>query len=291
MVFQTTYELEAGPSAPSFDAYASAATAEYEAVIHDAESEATLQHFLERNPCFLPGTWSPGKPSGNAPLHIAAISQPELPGLRSRKPDFMWIASDSARWYPMLIEIERPNKKLFRKDGVPTSEFTQARNQLAQWRSWLSEPSNVQKFIVDYGIPSDFVRLRVMQPHFILVYGRRAEFEGNAELSKHRAALMPASDEDLVSLDRLRADSNCWNAMTVRACGHGRFKAMSVTPTFALGPVDAHRLSCIDGLDEVITADERISGDRRAFLTRRLEYWRAWGARADPGVVNSWDRE
>ena len=287
----TTYELEEGPAPPPFDVYAAGADEAYRQLLEDSGSEATLQEFLERNPCFVPGTWSPGAPSGHAPLHLAVISQPELPGLRSRKPDFMWIASDSARWYPMLIEIERSDKRLFRKDGVPTGEFTQARNQLAQWRAWLSEPSNVQKFLLDYGIPSDFSRLRIMQPHFILVYGRRAEFETDAELSKHRSALITAPDESLISLDRLHADSNCWNAITVKASGYGRFKALHVMPTLALGPVHADRLSYIDGLDEIIMADSRISSERRAFLMKRLRYWRDWGADPAKGILNSWDHE
>jgi hypothetical protein len=286
-----TYELEPGPESRSFEAYAAETEAEYRALLDAGGPEATFQRFLERNPCFVPGTWSPGTPSGHVPLHYSLISQPELPGLRSRIPDFMWIASDSARWYPMLIEVERPDKRVFRKDGVPTAEFTQARNQLAQWRAWLSDPTNVLKFVADYGIPNDFVRHRVMEPHFILVYGRRAEFETDPERSKHRAALMPSPDETLVSFDRLRADANVWNAITVRATGNGRFSALSVMPTFSTGPIHAKRLLHIEGLEEVVLAEDRMSEPRRAFLARRLAYWRTWAAEPEPSVINSRDHE
>lgn len=44
---------------------------------------------------------------------MAVISKPKLPGLSDRQPDFMWIATDSVALYPILIEIETPQKKWF----------------------------------------------------------------------------------------------------------------------------------------------------------------------------------
>lgn len=135
-----------------------------------------FRSFLERHPSLVPGARTPGSPSGHFPLHCALITQPRLPGFHSRVPDFMWIAVDSGTWYPTLIEIESPDKKLFTRDGQQTAKFSQAKNQLDRWHSWFCNPTNVQQFIELYGIPSSWCNLLNRQLHMILIYGRRAEF-------------------------------------------------------------------------------------------------------------------
>jgi hypothetical protein len=202
----------------------------------------------------------------------------------------MWITSNSAEWYPTLVEIEAPSKTLFRKDGVPTSQFTQARNQLAQWRAWFSDTSNVQKFISEYAVPQDFVRFKTMEPHFLLVFGRRGEFQDDAELSKQRAALMPAHDEELMSFDRLSSQRFVRDVVTVRATGAGRFRVLWVMPTLRMGPYVADTFLNFDGLAEAVASDHRISEERRSFLNERLPYWRDWNANRS-GIVNTGDWE
>ncbi len=250
-----------------------------------------MQVFLEQNPCFVPGAWTPGAPSGHSPLHTALISQPQLSGLRSRQPDFMWISTHSATWYPTLIEIESPTKLIFKGDAIPTHQFTQARNQLAQWRAWFSEPVNIQKFVSEYGIPESYTKFRRMQPHFILIYGRRDEFENNEELSKQRAVIMSGPDEELISFDRLHPDLKLRNAIAVHATGFGRYRACAIMPTIEMGPVLADRLLHVDGLEDIVDADGRIPRARRDFLAKRIPYWRAWAATPVRGVVSTGDRE
>ena len=106
---------------------------EYRALLSSGPDERQVQAFFERYPALVPGGLTPGGSTGHYPLHCALITQPVLPGFHSRLPDLMWIATDSGTWYPTLIEIESPGKRLFTKRGVPTAAFTQARTQLAQW--------------------------------------------------------------------------------------------------------------------------------------------------------------
>jgi hypothetical protein len=190
----------------------------------------------------------------------------------------MWIATHSGCWYPTLIEIERPGKRVFTRAGVPTAAFTQARNQLAQWRTWFNSPSNVQQFIDSYGIPPLIREGRRMQLHMILVYGRRAEFKHDPKLSRHRGSLLPGQDEELMSFDRLAPDEKLAHSITVRPAGSSRFTALEVPPVFVTGPMVGTELLHICGFAQAIDRSTNISARRKEFLKRRVEYWREWEA-------------
>ena len=290
-MLEKTYTIKSGPPIPSADEYEASATNEYQRLLASVTNEKSMQEFLERNPCFVPGALTPGGGSGHFPFLCALVSQPKLTGLRSRQPDFMWIAVHSLTWYPILIEIENPNKRIFKADAIPSHHFTQARNQLAQWRAWFNEPVNVQKFITEYGIPEDYTKYRRMQPHFMLIYGRRDEFANDIELSKQRGVLMTSADEELISFDRLHPNLALRDAITVRAAGYGRYRVTAVMPTIEMGPVLADRLPHLDNLEETIDVDTRIPQARRDFLQERIPYWRSWAKQPEHGIVNTGDRE
>ncbi|MDB6108739.1 MAG: hypothetical protein JWR69_489 [Pedosphaera sp.] len=290
-MLRKSYAIKGGPSAPETEDYLELCRREWSSLLAADPEEKAIQSFLEQNPLLLPGAWTPGTRSGHYPLHCAVVSQPELPGIKSKRPDFMWISTHSSHWYPTLIEIERPSKRIFKSSGIPTAEFTQARNQLAQWRTWFSRPENVQKFIASYGIPDWMANERQMTLHMILVYGRRSEFEGNPELSLQRASLMSGSDEELMSLDRLLPDRDLRDAVTIRARDNGRYKAVCIPPLFRLSPGLAPRLLAIDGVDHALSATPLISEMRRQFLISRIPYWKEWARNGRGGVISSGDSE
>ncbi|HEY0469918.1 MAG TPA: Shedu immune nuclease family protein [Polyangiaceae bacterium] len=288
MALDVSYEIQTGPVGPSVEEYRAAAAGRYRELLETDIHERRLQEFLEENPCFLPNSRAPGS---HGPMNLALVSQPELSGLRSRKPDFMWVTAHSAAWFPTLIEIERPSKRLFKRGAIPTQEFTQARNQLAQWRAWFSDSANVQRFIGEYGIPEMYTKYRKMEPRFVLVYGRRAEFENDVELSRQRAALMPAGDEILASFDQLHPDMELREAVTVRATGYGRYRVIKVMPTLQMGPMLADRLNRLEGFEEAVAGETRMSPERRAFLGSRIPYWRSWAKLEERGAIRSIDLE
>jgi hypothetical protein len=177
---------------------------------------------------------------------------------------------------PTLIEIKASNKQIYRKTGaVPRSEFTQALNQLAEWRTWFEASGNRQVFIDDYGVPGLFTG-HAMKLDLFLVYGRHSEFDGDRARSQHRASLLPSSDEDLMSFDRLEPEEGLQLVMTVRALGNGRFRAVAIPPTFMLGPHIAEDLPPIDGVTEAISQSAWITPSRKQFLRQRLAYWMDW---------------
>ena len=203
----------------------------------------------------------------------------------------MWLSKHSLMWYPILIEIERPSKQIFTSKGIPSAAFTQARDQLAQWRTWFSKPENVQKFIADYGIPDNFTSGRQMKLHMILVYGRRSEFQDSLQLSEQRGSLLVGDDEELMSFDRLSPDAGLDEAMTIRATGSGKYDAIYVPPSFQLGPRLADRLLAINGVDRALRKTPLISGKRRKFLTSRIPYWQDWASNGKLGIVHLADQE
>lgn len=231
----------------------------------------------------VPGAFSPGGGTCPSPLTFVLVSEPRLPGLRERRPDFLWLAANSDTWFPVLVEIERPSKRLFRENGVPIAHFSQARNQLNQWRAWFGLPANLQKFCEDYGVPQEWARGKRMSLRMILIYGRRNEFERDATRTRERGSLLGREDEVLMSFDRLTPDPLLGDAVTARACGAGRYKAIRVPPTLRLGPNRAERLLSIDGLPEAIRLTPGWTPDRRSFVISRLPYWAAWARQRETG--------
>lgn len=245
---------------------------------------------MEKHPWLVPGHQTPSGTSGHYPLHCSLIAHPKLPGQELYIPDFMWIATHSGAWFPTLIEIERPGKRIFNRDGSTSADFTRARNQLENWRSWFNDSTNVQMFLDLYGIP-DLMRRRMRRLHMILIYGRRSEFEGSAKLTSRIGALLPAQDEELMSFDRLGVDTTMSDAITVRAVGGGKFRAVWVPPVFTTGPSLAGRLLHIEGIPEAIDQNPEIEENRKTFIKRRIGYWKEWTSYPGPKGYDASHRE
>ena len=284
-----TYELESGPPPRPVDEYARRCEERFSSLLSNDPTEIEVQSFLERNPSLVPGPLTPGVPSGHYPLHCSLIVQPKLPGQELFVPDFLWIATHSGAWFPTLIEIERPGKRIFNRDGSTSSDFTRARNQLENWRYWFNDPVNVQQFIEFYGI-SEAMRRRMMRLHMILIYGRRSEFEGDPLLTSRRSSLLPGHDEELMSYDRLKVDTSMGLAITVKAIGHGRYQAFWVPSIFEMGPMLADRLLHVEGILEAVDRNPEIEEDRKNFIRDRIGYWKEW-ASSGSRVYRVGDRE
>ena len=286
-----TYTTAQGPSHISLDEYFEACNRDYRALLEANPPEADMQSFFEEHPCVVPGHSTPTGVTGHPPLHYSLVTQPRLPVLPSRTPDFMWIASHSGAWFPTLIEIESPQKRIYQQAGVPRREFTEARNQLNQWRGWFSQPENVPVLKEFLGVRPPLSG-RPMHLHMLLIYGRRAETEGTPQMAMERDGLLPGSDEDLMSFDRLSADTSMADAITVKATGGGKYEAVWIPPVFGLGPGPlAERLLYVEGIPEAIDKNPDIASERKTFLKDRIPYWEEWARNGSRGIFNPADRE
>lgn len=291
MSLEIIQQVTDGPPAMEFPDYARLVSQRLHDLLSQEPAEEKLQRFLESHPSLVPGARTTGGGTCGSRVLDLLVARPELPGLGARIPDFMWLKANSHTWFPVLIEIQAPTKRIYRRNGGLLAEFTEARNQLNQWRTWFKEPYNQEKFQAEYGVPSEWVERKAMRLHLILVYGRRSEFESYPQRSKERGSLLTGPDEELMSFDRLLADPALSNALTVRPNGPRKYSVLSVPPTLEAGPHGAERLLMLEGLDQAIDASSEMSVERREFLKVRLAHWRNWAEVGPKGWIDALDME
>ena len=238
----------------------------------EASDEGAVHRFLERNPSFVPGAFSFPQ-SGHYPLYCGVFSIPLIRGLGTYIPDFLWLATASDLIFPVFVEIEVPTKHWFTKSGQPTAEFTQARSQLVDWAAWMRKPENELVFRSHFGISGAYARYEI-RPQYLLIYGRRKEFESRPELLPKRTRNQ-GWDEHHITFDRLNPDYKAKDLMTVRM-RNSRVEAMVVPPTLELSPALALSWSEVRGRSEAALSETRMTESRRAFVAERIAYWDRW---------------
>ena len=288
--FDKRYTMYENPPPPvSYDEYERNAINQYENMLDDESlSEKEYQSFFERNPAFIPGAFEAIGTSGHDPYLCSLISQPVIGSSLKRIPDFMWLAGNSLSFCPVFIEIEKPTKDQFRKDNIPNAKFTQALDQITEWKAILSKNENIQKLYNDFSIPK-VIQEKDFTPQYVLIYGRREEFSSDSFLRSKRNS-MQNSDTKIMSFDRLRPDRNVFNMVTVKV-RNGKYEVISIPPTFVYQPCRAICLSKLTCFTERIDYIENISPERKAFLKKRFPYWLKYAELDDQGLINTSDKE
>ncbi|MCW3128314.1 MAG: hypothetical protein JWO03_3972 [Bacteroidetes bacterium] len=242
-----------------------------ELLLNHGANEKAFQRFFERNPCYLPGSrgeFDPIGQSGHGPHLKALITQPELNGLVRRNPDFLWFAWDSVVLSPILIEIEAPDKNYFTKTNKPTSDFTQARHQLSEWRAILSMPENKLKFLSQFNLPASLRNL-VFDPYYVLIYGRRSEYENDPWRTQQRYTMVSRADHEiLMSYDRLKPFIIDTNLICCEVKG-GKYFAKHLSPTFDLDYFDLD-VKKLENLEIAIDVMQHTSPQRKLLLKKKL---------------------
>ena len=289
-----TYVLEKSPEpAISWKQYQRILESEWGALLNSrpTPTERSVQCFLEKHPAMLPGAFNiTGNESGHSPSYDAVITQAVLPSYNARIPDFLWISRNSAEVQPVLIEIEAPSKKWFTANGLPTANYTQAMNQISDWKAWFNVPHNVEAFQSFYGLERENWRRRRFRPAYVLIYGRRSEADASPDTTSRRS-VGNADDIATMTYDRLEPNPKAEQLICIRKERSGRYKAVSVPPTLMLGPTYADTRAQITGLEGAVRDNALISPVRKAFLLRRLPYWNDWVASGKGGVIRTSDEE
>lgn len=286
---EPTYRMaEDSPPALTWEDYATRVQQEWQRLLDRTlpVAEADVQAFLERHPAMVPGAFSTGGVgnSGHYPFLSALITQPPLRGIGANIPDFMWIAIDSGSICPVLIEIERPDKRWFTGAGNPTADFTQAQTQLACWKAWMDDPANQNVFREFYGLPDRLWRTRAFKAQYILVYGRRVELEKDEDLNRRRQYLQ-RNGETYMTFDRLAPSRDCAELACIRISQARRYEAVSWSPVAHFGPSLADERAEYVDLEGAIRRCDWISAERRDFLLSRLPYWNPWAREPGHGFI------
>ena len=257
------------PGRPSEEVYNDLLMKQWRALLDNPASrdERLLQGFLERHPSLLPGSNTMDGDSGHGAFPLAVVSQPKLPGLSDRHPDFMWIATDSESLYPILIEIETPHKQWFYGDRAEVhSDLAHAQGQLAEWRAWFNRGHNRTLFLEAFQVPS-LLRERRLSPRFVLIHGRRANYE-TAPLRRAKRAELAREHERLMSFDRLTPAK--WGVLysCVRLTAEG-YRVVSVPPSLTIVN-DGEDYRCTVGWDDALDICPDMSAARREYLKKEI---------------------
>lgn len=260
------------PRPVDWDEYSARLLEELRTLLESSPTEALVQSFLELHPALIPypqGFAGGGGIRGaQGSLHFAVFTQPPLPGIERPVPDFMRIARDSGGFYPLLIEIEAPKKRVINNDGSPSAQFAQAVGQMATWQHWFAQPAHQVEFRELYQIPGRWAH-RPIHPRFILVYGRRAELEDARAMAAREGFSKP--EVTIMSFDRLQPSSLGAMDVTVRVVGR-RFEAVAFSPTFKVGPQLAEDLALLEGKSNALERSA-MAPERKRFLQQRILHW------------------
>lgn len=290
-IFRKQYELaDNAPPPVDMDEYFRAEKSKYFSLLDSGLIEKEYQKFFELNPAFMPGAYELiGGTTSHIPVMNALISQPTLGEEKIRKPDFMWLAKDSICFCPVFIEIERPSKQEFRQDEAARAVFTQAAGQIKQWKAILNSIDGRKSFYDRYSIPQELRDLK-FTPQYLLVFGRRAEYEGNTWLTSLRAEEQ-SDDFRVMSFDRLaNPDRNVYDMVTCKVV-NGNYEVICIPPTYVYRPCIASLLKKYSGFYEAIDRMRYVSSERKTFLKMRYQYWETYGSKNNIGLSNSSDKE
>jgi hypothetical protein len=136
--------------------------------------EQVYQEFIEKNTALVPREFIQ-----NHGVVFDVVFR-KIPLGNGYVTDFCFLSKSSADWNCVLIEIEKPQSRYFKKNSMKFHpDFQTALEQIDNWRAWFSNSSNKEGFV--NGTLGQ-IRDGTHQPcdiKYVLVHGRRAEFEGN----------------------------------------------------------------------------------------------------------------
>jgi Shedu protein SduA, C-terminal len=265
--------VEDGPKAVPWDEYKSIVQREWRELLErEGTGEEDFHKFLERHPCLIPGcdafTGAAGWSNPASSINGCVVSEPLLPGISNRYPDFMWAPTDSQTQWIVLIEIEDPKKPWFTQNFQQRAELTQALDQIAQWRAHLKKPENLLALLRLYDIPS-----RPIEFVYCLVYGRRRDVSSRVGTEKRNALLSGLGDFKWMTYDRLRPDEDARNIPCVKVSAAEKLTAVTFPPTTRIDLWSVRNWAEVNEKRKAIFASPHFSEPRQRFLADRLDYW------------------
>lgn len=260
--------------------YTDAVLSEWHALLGQDPEEPAVQSFLEHHPSMIPGGSGDVGPGGHHGSDFSAVfGRPMLKGAgRDFSPDFMWVTRSSGLITPILIEIEKPFKRWFQKNGRPTAEFRDAHDQLNDWRAWFGIDENRAIFRGEFLLAGDKYENRPLEPYFVLIYGREAEFEHggghtNPDHLRGKRDTQRAQNEVFRTFDSLRPRYDHSNSLTVAQTAQGP-RAIALSPVYGTSTSSGETALRIANLPDALQSSVMMTQERRDYLTARFEHWR-----------------
>ncbi|MFU0820509.1 Shedu immune nuclease family protein [Pseudomonas lundensis] len=119
-------------------------------------------------------------------------------------PDFFYMSKSSADWNLVLIEIEKPQSRYFKNNSNDIHpNFLAALEQINRWKAWFETGGNFEGFINgtlgEIRTPMGYNKCHIK---YVLVHGRREEFEGS-NLRRSLIRARESADFKILSFDSL----------------------------------------------------------------------------------------
>jgi hypothetical protein len=152
----------------------------YEQLINKQNvKEPEIQNFLEKNPIII-----------NREAR-KVISKKSFGG--EKFPDFIVILHNGIH---ILVEIETPQKQIFTRNGHPTSEFSQAEQQVRDYLQWANED---KEFLRKRGLPG----ICVENTRGLLIIGMRQNLNADQKLKLSQLNYLSRSSHEIKTFDDL----------------------------------------------------------------------------------------
>ena len=270
------------PAAITWERYSDEALAQWHSLLNGEPEERDVQQFLELHPSMVPGGSGDVGPGGHHGSDMGAVfRRPTLIGEgRTFEPDFMWVTRSTSLITPILIEIEKPSKRWFRKDGRPTAEFTEAHDQLNDWRDWFARDANRALFRRKFLFLNDLYENRALEPQFVLIYGRESEFQkggghANPDALRHKRDLQRARDESFCTFDSLRPRYDHANSMTLTMTAQGP-EIHAFSPVFGTWSQVGRGARILGDPASALARSVMMTDERKAYLAKRWAHWQEY---------------
>lgn len=267
------------PTPIDWQSYADEVMSQWYDLLKTDPEESAVQDFLELHPAMIPGGSGDVGPGGHHGSEMSAVfRRPALAGAGpSYEPDFMWVTRSSGLITPILIEIEKPGKRWFQKNGRPTADFRDAHDQLNDWRSWFARDDN-RRIFRDRFLFRDSYSDRPLEPQFVLIYGRAFEFErGGGHLDprsiRHKRESQRAENETFMTFDALRPRYDHGRSVTLTMTVRGP-RPFAFSPCYGTGTHSGPAAVLLGDPTEALSRSVMISDERKAYISRRWNHWR-----------------
>jgi Domain of unknown function (DUF4263) len=269
----------ARPRALAWEQYSDRALSAWYSLLSQEPEEDEVQRFLELHPSMIPGGSGDIGPGGHHGSDMGAVfRRPNLiGGGRAFQPDFMWVTRSTSLITPILVEIEKPSKRWFRRDGRPTSEFTEAHDQLNDWRSWFARDGNKALFRERFLFLSEKYEDRPLEPEYVLVYGRQSEFgiggrHTNPGALRFKRDQQRRMNESFMTFDALRPHFDHSNSLMLTMTAQGP-KIHAFSPVYGTGTNVGEGALLLGDPHDALDRSVMISDERRAYLAKRWSHW------------------
>ncbi|MBO0984997.1 Shedu anti-phage system protein SduA domain-containing protein [Rathayibacter sp. SD072] len=289
----THLEPDANPDRPrpmDWQTYSDTVMQEWYALLLSEPEESAVQTFLELHPAMIPGGSGDVGPGGHHGSDLGAVfTRPRLNGAGlSFEPDFMWVTRSSSTITPILIEIEKPSKRWFKMDGRPTAAFTEAHDQLNDWRTWFARDGNERIFREQYQLLGDHPN-RPVEPQYVLIYGRSSEFDfggghTNPDDLNHKRNGMRKADETFFTFDSLKPKFEHSDSITLRSRAKS-LEPVAFSPVFTTGPWMSDGSRLLGDPTAALVRTQHLTQDRRDYLAKRIAHWQKIDRERESGRI------